>query len=102
MGSYNCCTPSEDRSKQVIAISVLLKMIAEESRLKLLCVLRDGEHCVCEIVKHVKLSQSLISHHLKSLKDMGLVVNKKRGVYVYYRLTEKGKEIIDLLFQIKQ
>ena len=102
MGSYNCCTPSKDKSKQVIAISSLLKMIAEESRLRLLCVLRDGEHCVCEIMKHVKLSQSLISHHLKSLKDMGLVINEKRGVYVYYRLTEKGKEIIDLLFQIKQ
>jgi len=101
MGSYNCCTPSEDKSKQVIEISALLKMVAEESRLKLLCVLRDGEHCVCEIMKHVKLSQSLISHHLKSLKDINLVINEKRGVYVYYRLTEKGKEIIDLLFQIK-
>jgi len=52
-------------------------------------------------MKHVTLSQSLISHHLRDLKEAGVVEDKKQGLYVYYSLTKKGKEITNLLFQIK-
>ena len=51
-------------------------------------------------MEHVDLSQSLISHHLGDLKDIEVVTDAKRGLYVYYSLTEKGKKITDLLFQI--
>ena len=101
MSSYNCCSPLSNESKQVNKISSLLKVVSEESRLKLLCILRRGEHCVCEIMEHVELSQSLISHHLKDLKEAEVVQDEKRGLYVYYSLTKKGKEITDLIFQIK-
>ena len=100
MSSYVCCSRSSNESKQVTKISDLLKIVSEESRLKLLCILRRGEHCVCEIMEHVKLSQSLISHHLKDLKEAGVVKDEKRGLYVYYSLTEEGKRITDLLFSI--
>jgi len=66
----------------------------------MLCILRQGEHCVCEIMKHVKMSQSLISHHLSDLKEAGIVIDDKRGLRVYYSLTEEGKHITNLLFQI--
>jgi len=99
MGSYNCCSSSKE-AKQVSSLSSLLKLVSEESRLKLLCILRKGEHCVCELMEHVDLSQSLISHHLKDLKDSGVVVDEKRGLRVYYSLTDKGKHITNLLFQI--
>jgi len=46
------------------------------------------------------MSQSLISHHLKDLKDAGVVMDEKRGLRVYYWLTDKGKHITNLLFQI--
>jgi ArsR family transcriptional regulator len=75
-------------------------MVSEESRLKLMCILRQREHCVCEIMKHVDLSQSLISHHLKDLKDAGIVSAEKKGLRVYYALTEKGKHIINSLFKL--
>lgn len=101
MSSYSCCSSSSSESKQVTSISTLLKIVSEESRLKLLCILRRGNHCVCEIMKHVTLSQSLISHHLRDLKEAGVVEDKKQGLYVYYSLTKKGKEITNLLFQIK-
>lgn len=101
MSSYKCCSQSSDESKHVLSLSTLLKIVSEESRLKLLCILRHGEHCVCEIMEHVELSQSLISHHLKDLKEADVVKDEKRGLYVYYSLTKKGKEITDLLFQIK-
>ncbi len=78
-------------------MSSLLKLVAEENRLKLLCILSEGEHCVCEIMEHVDMSQSLISHHLADLKSAGLVIDEKRGLRVYYQLTEGGKKILALL-----
>lgn len=100
MRSYNCCSPSSSESKQVLALSILLKLVSEKSRLKLLCILRRGEHCVCEMMEHIDLSQSLISHHLKDLKDADVVTYEKRGLRVYYSLTEKGKHVTNLLFSI--
>ena len=100
MSSYKCCTPSKIESKRVSSLVNILKLVSEESRLKLLCILRQGQHCVCEFMKHAEMSQSLISHHLKDLKDMELIKDKKQGLRVYYSLTEKGKVITDLIFKI--
>lgn len=91
MSSYTCYSPS---------LPSLLKIVSEESRLKILSLLQDGEHCVCEIMKQEKLSQSLVSHHLRDLKEIGVIKSDKRGLYVHYSLTEKGKRITKLLFQI--
>ncbi len=102
VSSYNCCSPSSKEADQVKSLSVLLKLVSEESRLEILCILCLGEHCVCEIMEHVDMSQSLISHHLKDLRDGNIVSNEKKGVRVYYSLTDKGKKIINLLFQISQ
>lgn len=100
MGSYSCCTHSSKESTRVESLSEILKLVSELSRLRLLCILRQGEHCVCELMEHVDLSQSLISHHLKALKDAGIVADEKRGLRVYYSLTQKGTYITSLLFQI--
>ncbi|MCX6791711.1 MAG: metalloregulator ArsR/SmtB family transcription factor [Candidatus Gottesmanbacteria bacterium] len=100
MRSCSCCSPSTKESKQVASLSSVLKVVSEESRLKLLCVLRKGEHCVCDTMKHVNLSQSLISHHLRDLKDAGIVSDEKRGLKVFYKLTDTGKRITDTLFKL--
>ncbi len=100
ISSYNCCSSLSEKSKQVSSLSSLLKVVSEENRLKLLCILRRGEHCVCEIMRHVDLSQSLISHHLKDLRDAGVITGEKRGLKVYYSLTDKGKRTTNLLFNI--
>lgn len=100
MCSYSCCSQSGRKSKEVASLSLLLKLMSEESRLKLLCILLNGEHCVCELMEHTKMSQSLISHHLKDLKDMGVVADEKKGLRVYYSLTEKGRKVTNLIFRI--
>ena len=100
MSSYSCCSISTKESKQVASLSAILKIVSEESRLKLLCILRRGEHCVCELMEHGDLSQSLISHHLRDLKEAGIVTNRKQGLRVHYELTTKGKQITDLLFTL--
>jgi ArsR family transcriptional regulator, arsenate/arsenite/antimonite-responsive transcriptional repressor len=101
MSSYSCCAPDKQEYRNVSSLSSLLKLVGEESRLKILCILRQGQHCVCEIEKHVQLSQSLISHHLKDLKAAGLIIDEKKGLSVYYSLTEAGKRIVNSLFNLE-
>lgn len=100
MSSYRCCSPKTSEYKNVVSLSSLLKLVAEENRLKLLCILGNSEHCVCEILEHVDMSQSLVSHHLADMKQAGLVADEKRGLRVYYRLTKTGKKILSLLKEV--
>lgn len=100
MSSYNCCDSLSKEFTQVSNLTSILKVVTEENRLKILCILKNNEHCVCEIMDHLKLSQSLISHHLRDLWDAKLVYKSKKGAKIYYFLTEKGKYISNLLFQI--
>jgi DNA-binding transcriptional ArsR family regulator len=101
MYSYSCCVPNKKEEKSIIKLSALLKLVSEESRLKLLCILRQGKHCVCDLIKHSKMSQSLISHHLKDLKEAGLVGDEKKGIWVHYSLTKHGQKITNILFSFK-
>ena len=96
--SYICCNNSSKEYNKIATISSLLKLLNDESRLKILCILRQGTHCVCELTKHTTLSQSLISHHLKHLKNAQLVQDKKQRQRVYYTLTNKGKTVTDSIF----
>lgn len=102
MSSYKCCFWDKWEYKNVSSLSSLLKLVGENSRLQILCILRQGEHCVCEINQHLEASQSLISHHLKDLKDGGIIKDNKKGLNVFYSLTPEGKRITDLIFNISK
>jgi len=76
----------------------VLKKISEPNRLKILCLLKDGEKCVCEIWQCLKLPQNLVSHHLKVLKDFGLVKSRRESTKIIYFLNQKNiKKFISLL-----
>jgi len=83
----NCCKNKSD--KDIKQAAELLKIISEENRLKILCILKKEEKCVCEIWRYLELSQNLISHHLKVLKDFGLISSRKEGVKIFYTLNQK-------------
>ena len=100
MSSYNCCNSNQPDWQEIATLSSLLKLIGDESRLKILCILRSGSHCVCELIEHVGLSQSLISHHLKDLKAAGVVIDKKQGLKVHYCLTERGQQMVETIFKL--
>ncbi|MBA3047455.1 metalloregulator ArsR/SmtB family transcription factor [Patescibacteria group bacterium] len=86
--NFNCCKTK--KSKQDLKRTVgFLKVIAEENRLKILCILRKQEMCVCEIWQHLGLPQNLASHHLKVLKDLGLVEHRKESTKVLYSVNQK-------------
>lgn len=67
----------------------LLKMfraLGDETRLRLLKRLREGEQCVCDLTDELESKQSLLSFHLRSLKEAGLVTDRRDGRWVYYAL----------------
>lgn len=56
---------------------------------------------MCEFSEHMKdVSQSLLSHHLADLRGAGLVGSEKRGLKVYYSLTEKGTEVTNTVLSL--
>lgn len=68
----------------------ILQALADENRLRILEVLREGEHCVCELQSSLALAQSLLSHHLRALREAGLVHDRREGRWVYYRLVPEA------------
>lgn len=67
---------------------LFVKAISDETRLKILNYLKQ-ECCVGELWKRLDLPQNLTSHHLKVLKDAKLVIAKKQGLKVVYKLDKK-------------
>ncbi|GGM49772.1 transcriptional regulator [Longimycelium tulufanense] len=66
----------------------VFKALSDPVRLRLLSLVAarsGGEACVCELVEPFDLSQPTISHHLKVLREAGLVTAERRGTWVYYR-----------------
>ncbi|MFQ6128707.1 MAG: ArsR/SmtB family transcription factor [Thermoplasmata archaeon] len=76
-----------------------LKCIVDTNRRRILTVLGNDEKCVNDLVGRTKMEQSLVSHHLRSLRDCGLVKSRKEGKKVMYRVS--SAEIVDLLERIK-
>lgn len=64
----------------------ITKALADESRIRLLFALRDGELCACQLVEFLALAGSTVSKHLSLLYQAGLVQMRKEGRWVYYSL----------------
>ena len=74
------------REEDVNIASRALKAISHPLRLKILCILRENELSVQDIVKYVGTSQSNISQHLAILRDKGILASRKDANRVYYRV----------------
>lgn len=97
MNSYKCCDNQTEESEQVLSQLSLIKLLSDKNRLQILCVLNSGDHPVNDLIDHLKVSQSLVSHHLISLKELSLVEGEKSGRQVIYSLSKKGKKVVKLL-----
>jgi ArsR family transcriptional regulator, arsenate/arsenite/antimonite-responsive transcriptional repressor len=79
--------PIDEASAAVLA--PVFKALGDPVRLRLLSLIgaRDGgEVCVCDLTSAFDLSQPTISHHLRVLREAGLIDSDRRGTWVYYRL----------------
>jgi DNA-binding transcriptional ArsR family regulator len=76
-----------------------LKVLAHPARLKILCVLKEGEHSVQDIEKYTSIAQATLSQHLSVLKDRGVVASRRDGNYSMYRIS--NQDMISLFDMIK-
>jgi len=74
-------------AKVVDEQSRFFKALADETRLRILKLLKVRELCVCEVMVALDLTQPTASHHLGILENAGLVKARKEGKWVFYRLT---------------
>ena len=66
----------------------LFKALADETRLKIIKFLLDGEKCVCEIFPHVKRTQSTVSIQLGKLEDDGILKSRRDGKKIFYSVAD--------------
>ena len=84
-----CCEPvvypDVDRER-AIRMAEVAKALGDPTRLQLVDVLRKhaGKVCVCELVPLFDVSQPTLSHHLKTLREAGIVDSERRGLWAYY------------------
>jgi ArsR family transcriptional regulator len=86
-----CCPPISEQRLPALTAAVLapaFKALGDPVRLQLMSMIAsapDGEICVCDLTPAFTLSGPTISHHLKTLREAGLVDAQRRGTWVYYR-----------------
>jgi ArsR family transcriptional regulator len=85
-----CCT-------SVANLEQVFKAVADQTRLRILALLADGEVCVCDIQAALGVPQPRVSRHLAYLRRMGLVVDRKEGLWVYYRLADADDPVVRML-----
>ncbi|MFL5934771.1 MAG: ArsR/SmtB family transcription factor [Gaiellaceae bacterium] len=89
-----CCSPGSPLLDQRVAqqLAVRFKALADPSRVAIVNRLAGAEEvCVCDFTGTLGLAQPTVSHHLKVLREAGLVeVARKRGTWVYYRLVPEA------------
>lgn len=79
----------------------VFKAFCDENRLQILALLRGGEKCACKLLEELHIGQSTLSHHMRILCDSGVVVGRKEGKWVYYRIDPEGSaQAIALLTQL--
>ena len=93
-------TPERLREAATKAVRVL-KVLANEDRLLLLCQLSHGERCVSDIEAELEIRQPTLSQQLAVLRNEGVVNTRREGKNIYYSVAEpKTLEILNLIYQL--
>lgn len=82
-------------------IGSLLKTLGHPIRLRILQEVADGEVCVCHLETQLDIRQALLSQHLMALREAGVLVTRRDGRFIFYRIADQRYlEIIDSTVQI--
>lgn len=99
----DACTPTPRHAiglETATALASTLKAIADPLRLRMLSAIAidpRGEACVCDLTELADVSQPTISHHLKVLKETGVLLSERRGTWVYYRISPARRGAVSIL-----
>jgi len=99
--SQSCCStatpPNEIAPASRDRLLAVFKALGDGTRLDVfrLIAAQDGEICACDIVDRFDVSQPTIAHHLKVLRNAGLITVTRRGVWAYYAVDPDGAEALE-------
>ncbi|MFR7590644.1 MAG: ArsR/SmtB family transcription factor [Longibaculum sp.] len=81
----------------------IFKAFCDPNRLRILDILKHGEHCACKLLEILDVSQSTLSHHMKILSTAHVVNVRKDGKWSHYSLSEEGMQYaIEYLQKVKE
>lgn len=99
--NFKCCAKNSKEAGDIAGAYKFLRVVADENRLKIFCLLGEGTKCVCEIAPAVGISDKLASHHLKKMKEIGLLTERREGNFIRYSIDKKAvKEYKKIFNQI--
>ena len=97
--SCSCCIDHKDavmtalenmpKDKEIDALSAFFKMMGDPTRIKMMCVMVQGEMCVQDIACALGMTKSAISHQLSGLRDSGIVKSRREGKNVFYSIDDE-------------
>lgn len=97
--AVGCCAPLAREpltGEQAVELARVFKAMGDPVRLRLLSLIAShegGEACVCDLSEVFELSGPTISHHLKVLREAGLITGERRGTWVYYRVHPEALQL---------
>ena len=80
------CFTNKKLTAEYANLAKLLRIIGDDNRLRILCLLKNGEKCVCEIFPSLDMAQNLVSSHLKIMLEFGLLKNRQEWKRNYYSI----------------
>ena len=104
LNAVACCSPIAVRAMdadQAAAVAPMFKALGDPVRLRLMSMIASvPEMCVCDLTPAFDLSGPTISHHLKVLREAGLVDAERRGTWVWYRVRPEAFHRLGALLEI--
>jgi len=98
------CQPRADvlTAEQAAGIAGVLKALGDPVRLRLVALIADaGRVCVCELTPHFELSGPTISHHLKVLREAGLVDGERTGTWIHYWIRPELEQVVHTVLAVE-
>jgi ArsR family transcriptional regulator len=97
MSIQRCCPETPVFARDLSGEATLFRALADPARVSILATLARTSHevCVCDFSSGLDLNQSTVSHHLKLLKDAGLITSVRRGTWGYYSLSPSARVRIE-------
>lgn len=86
-------------NENVKEISKIFKALGDENRLRIIAMLQGAERCACMLLDEMHITQPTLSHHMKILCDANLVIARKEGKWMHYRLNVEQLQEISLFLQ---
>lgn len=106
-GEPGCCAPlvrAPVGEAEAIELARAFKALSDPTRLRLLSLIAShdgGEACVCDLTDAFELTAPTISHHLKVLREAGLIASERHGTWVYYWVRPPALDCLAILFDAR-